>query len=785
MRTSMPRALRALAFTAGALLPAAAAWPAGFDIRGSVKDPDGRALAGATVTAERPQGEGPSFHAETDAGGLYRLTLGGGAWRLTASLDGYADATRALDVTSETGGVDFVLARLPRVSETVVVQAIRADARTPVTKSDITREDLEARSHGQELPDLLQQTPGLTAYSEAGNASGYSYFHLRGIPQTRVNVTLDGVPLNDGEDQSVYFVDFADLQGALDSIQVQRGVGASTVGSAAYAGSINLASVDFGGPKRVEASLGAGSFRSGRAALGLRSGDLPGGVNLYARGVWRSTDGFRERSGVGQDALYYGASRRDEASFFKLFGFSGRERTRLAFYAADEDTLRRDLTNNPLQDEERDRFSEDFTQAQYTRFLGASSSVAAQVYRVAAGGWYRLWDDGVARERLLEYGLDWRSLGGTLSFNHARGPWRVQAGAHFNDFRSRHARETVGGPSDYRNRGFKTRADAFAKVAWDAGRVHAWGDAHLRRAAFRYRGALDLGRASWTFFNPKVGLRLTLSPSASLYASLGRATREPTRGDLLAGEDDATVAHDLRAVAPEKVTDVEAGFEWRGAALEVKANVYAMEFRDEIAATGELSDVGLPLRRNTPESFRRGLELEATWRPTPRLTLRHASNLSRNRIATWTQFYDVYDESGAYVDGVARVHRDVAPLLTPAVTLHQSLDWRAARDLDLGLAARYVARAQLDNTGAVDFRTPSIFDLDARLALDLGRVVRPGWPRLRVQLENLLDSRRHWPSGYSYLWFVRDGAGAETLSGTRYFYPQAGRNVYVTLDFAW
>jgi iron complex outermembrane receptor protein len=343
----------------------------------------------------------------------------------------------------------------------------------------------------------------------------------------------------------------------------------------------------------------------------------------------------------------------------------------------------------------------------------------------------------------------------------------------------------VGGPGDYRNRGFKTRADVFAKVAWDAGRAHAWGDAHLRRAAFRYDGALDLGRVDWTFFNPKLGLRFALSPAASVYASLGRATREPTRGDLLAGEDDATVAHDLRAVAPEKVTDVEAGVEWRGTTFEVKANVYAMEFRDEIAATGELSDVGLPLRRNTPESDRRGLELEAAWRPTPRLTLRHASNLSRNRIAAWTQFYDVYDESGAYVGGVARVHRDVAPLLTPAVTLHQSIDWRAARALDVGLAARYVARAQLDNTGAAEFRTPSLFDLDARLAFDLGRAVRPGWPRLRVQVENLLDSRRHWPSGYSYQYFVRDAAGAERPFGARYFYPQASRNVYVTLDFAW
>ncbi len=784
MRTSMQRAFIVLAFMAGALGPARAAWPAAFTVRGTVKDSAGVALRGAAVNAEPAVGDGPSYDAETDAAGAFSLTLAARAWVLTVSHPGFAIGRRTLDVSADVADVDFVLAPVTRLSESVVVQAIRADARTPITKSELTRADFETRSHGQELPALLQETPGITAYSEAGNASGYSYFYLRGIQQSRVNVTLDGVPLNDGEDSAVYFVDIADLQGALDSLQVQRGVGASSVGAAAYAGSINMASVDFAGPRRVEAQLGGGSFRSARAALALHSGDLPGGFNLYGRGVWRSTEGFRERSGVGQDALYYGASRRDESSYFKLFGFSARERTRLAFLAVDEQTLGRDPRANPLQEEEQDRFGERFTQAQYTRFLSPSSSLAVQGYHVGADGWYRLWADATARDTLYEYGLEWRSLGGTLSFNHARGRWRVQAGAHFNDFHSRHTRDVVTGARDYANRGFKTRADVFTKLAYSSGKLHAWADAQVRRAAFRYRGDIDLGSAAWTFFNPKLGLRYELTPATSVYASLGRATREPARGDLLAGEDNASVPHDLRAVEPERVLDLEAGLEWRRERFELKANVYAMEFRDEIALTGELSEVGLPLRRNTPKSLRRGVELESVWRPNDALTLRHASNLSRNRIAAWTQFYDVYDESGTYLDSVSRTQRDVAPLLTPALTLRQALDWRATRALDVGLGASWVARAQLDNTGDAAFRRPSFASVDARLALDLGRVMGAGWPRLRVQAENLFDARR-WPSGYSYLYFVRDAREAESLAGTRYFYPQAGRNVYATLDFAW
>ncbi len=771
-----------LAAVAGAGLLAVDVAAQAFDVRGSVKDGASQALAGASVAAEPAVGDGPSYHARSDAQGAWALRLGVGRWVLHAEHEGFAEARRELRVAGPMEGVDFVLT--PRISERVVVHAIRADARNPVTKTDLTRAELDAASYGQELPELLARTPGVTAYSEAGNASGYSYFALRGIQQSRVNITLDGVPLNDGEDSAVYFVNFADLQGALDSAQVQRGVGASSVGAAAFAGSLNLASIDPGGARRVEAQLGAGAYRSGRAALAFHSGDLPGGLNLYARGVWRSTQGFRERSGVGQDALYYGATRRDAGSLFKLFGFSGRERTRLAFYAVDEDTLRLNPRANPLQEEEQDRFGQRFTQAQYTRFLGPWSSLAVQGYHLDADGWYRLWADPLARETLYEYGLGWRSLGGTLSLTHARGPWRVQAGLHLNDFRSRHTRDRVGGARDYSNRGFKTRADLFVKLAWERGRLHAWADAQARRAAFRYQGAIDLGPRRWAFFNPKLGLRFELSPAASVFASLGRAAREPGRGDLFAGEDDASLPYDLGAVRPERVRDLEAGFELRRADLELKLGLYAMEFRDEIALTGELSEVGLPLRRNTPRSFRRGLELEAAWRPTARLTLRHASSLSHARIAEWTQFYGAYDAAGAYLGSEARVHRDTPPLLTPALTLDQGLDWRATPALELGLGARARTRAPLDNTGDARFRAPGFAVFDARLTLDLRRPLGPRWPRLRARLDNLLD-RRHWPSGYSSLSFERDDAGRETLRGARYFYPQAGRHASVSLDFAW
>ena len=181
--------------------------------------------------------------------------------------------------------------------------------------------------------------------------------------------------------------------------------------------------------------------------------------------------------------------------------------------------------------------------------------------------------------------------------------------------------------------------------------------------------------------------------------------------------------HDLEAVRPEEVLNLELGVNVDTDRLALQANLYAMEFTDEIALTGELSEVGLPLRRNVDESYRRGLEVDLRWRASPGWTLLASGNLSRNRIREWTQFYDVYDETGAWVDSEPITYRDVPPLLTPEAILGLGARW-AGRGVSLALDGRYVADAHLDNTGLDAFRAPSYTDVDLRASLDLGR----WWP---------------------------------------------------------
>ncbi len=748
-----------------------------FTLTGSVRSLEGRPLAGATVAVRDS-----SLAGQADAAGRWRLVVPPGPRVLEALRPGYRTVTLSVTVDADRGDLDFVLEPLYRLSEEVVVQAIRADVETPVTKTDLGRAEVERLDYGQEMPFLLKDVPSVTQYSDTGMGAGYSYLYLRGIPQTRLNVTLDGVPLNEPEDAALYFVDFGDFASSLESIQVQRGVGTSSVGTASFAGSVNFASLDLGEHARVDGRLGGGSFGTARATLGVQSGRVGPALRLYARGAYQETDGFRDHSGVTQKSLFYGASRQDDHSFLKVFGFVGREQTELAFLATEEDVLEQDLRFNPLSTDERDAFGQQFVQAQYTRFLSSTSSVAGQVYYNGAGGWYRIWADP-ERAALYQYDLDWHFVGGLATFRHVKGPLDLTAGAHVNGYESEHARDVVDVGPQYLNRGHKNEQSGFAKLGYDLGRFHLYGDAQLRHASFRYEGDLPLGSVDWTFFNPKAGVRFAQGPALSFYASVGRATREPARADMLAGEDNATMLYDLGAVTPEEVVDFEAGLELRRPHFSLQASLYAMEFQNEIAQTGELSEIGLPLRRNVDKSHRRGLELDLGWRPRAGLDLRLSASANKSRIDTWTQFYDVYDAEGAWAGSTSRVFSDVPPLLTPAFVANPSVEYAPVKWLTFTAGGRYVATSHLDNTGDDAFRTPDFFGLDATATLSLERWIRKGRPRLSVRVLNLLDNRRIWPSGYSYLFFTEDAGGTLVPGGTSYYYPQATRSVFVSVDF--
>lgn len=722
-------------------------------LRGIVRAIDGRPVAQANVEANGQR-------TLTDAEGRFAIEMPAGSYTVVVTRAGFqavaVAATDSMDITLR-----------PGLAENIVVSGIRADAKTPVTKSDIDRGTIEHDYYGQDIPLLLRDTPSIDSYTEAGvGGSGYSYITLRGISPSRLNFTLDGVPLADSEDMGTYFADFPDLARSLQSIQVQRGVGTSTVGSPSFGGSINLESIALAPNESTTATIGLGSFGMKTASIGYQSGALPGGYAFYTRLSADQSNGFRESSGYRARNLFVSAARQNEDSQLKLTGFTAHEWTQQSFLAADADTLKSDLRANPFGPQDRDSFGYDLAQLQYLRALSPATNMTASVFYQRGYGWYRLGGD--------QYGLDGLLIGSMVTLSTTHGPWTANYGLHVNEFRREHTLDDAGGAREYANYGTKGEANAFAKFSYDAAKWHLYSDMQLRTTNFHYHGDVPISPIRWTFFNPKLGARYDVSATAGVYASAGISRREPTRTDLFEGEDNASVSHDLHAVRPERVLDFESGWDYRGASATVKANVYAMEFRNEIASTGELSEIGSLLRHNVDRSYRRGIEVEYDWQLMPRLKLRGNANVSRNRIHTWTQFYDVYDAAGNVTGSQPITFHGVNPVLTPSLIVNQTIEYAPSSSMTFGLTGRHVGRSYLDNTNNDAFVAPAFSTFEANAAFALSHNIS-----VRVQINNLLNNKRVFPSGYSYLFLTPQ----KTIEGVSYYYPQATRNAAVMVDF--
>jgi iron complex outermembrane receptor protein len=724
-------------------------------LRGVVRSVDGHPVANAGVEVNGQR-------STTDAEGRFAIEVAPGTYTVVVTRSGFQPVAMQAGTDS-----DFVIRLRPGLAESIVVSGIRAEAKTPVTKSDVERSTIERDYYGQDIPLLLRDTPSIDTYAEAGvGGSGYSYITLRGISPTRINFTLDGVPLADSEDMTTYFADFPDLARSLQSIQVQRGVGTSTVGSPSFGGSINLESIVPSQERSTSAEIGFGSFGTKTATIGYQSGALPGGYAFYTRLSADQSNGFRESSGYRAHNLFVSASKQNEDSQLRLTGFTAHEWTQQSFLAVDTDTLKQNLRANPFGPNDRDSFGYDLGQLQYLRALSPSTNMTASAYYQRGYGWYRLGTD--------RYGLDGLLLGSLVTLSTMRGPWTANYGVHINSFRREHTLDEVGGARAYFNYGTKSEANAFAKFSYDDVRWHLYSDTQLRTADFRYHGDVKIDPIRWTFFNPKLGARYDLSPTTGVYASAGLSRREPARSDLFGGEDNASLPYDLHAVRPERLVDFESGWDYRSASSSIHANVYAMEFRNEIASTGELSPIGALLRRNVDRSYRRGVEVEYSWQALQHLKLRGNANLSRNRIHTWTQFYDVYDAAGNITGSEPITFHDVNPVLTPSIIVNQTIELAPSSKTTFGLTARHVGRSYLDNTNNRSFIAPAFSTIDANGAFAIRHDIS-----IRVQVNNLLNNKRVFPSGYSYLFLTPQ----RTIEGVSYYYPQATRNASVMVDF--
>lgn len=747
-------------------------------LRGTVSDSEGRFIEGVRLTVLGAKA-GAKQGAITDSKGRYSIALPQGSYTLTASYLRFAKITKEATVpASGTATLDFVFAEAGIVSENVLVQSIRAGADAPVAQTLISQASIDDAFQGQDPQYLLEKaSPSLIAYSEAGtNFSNYGTFRLRGIDQTRINMTLNGVPLNDMIDQGVFFSNITDFTNSIRSMQVQRGVGVSGNGTSSYGGSINFESLNLRDAKPgAEVQLGAGSFNLFRGSAEVRTGIMPNSVSMYAKYTTFSTDGYRYNTGTKAQSAFVSGAYFGERDIVKVTGFLGRTQNGLGYLAVPKPLIDRDPRTNIGDASDRDDFGQQFLQIEYSRALAGRMTLATSAYYGGAGGDYFVgFRDTAQNLTQINYPLRNDHFGALASLSVLSDDNALDAtfGIHAYTFLRRNWETLMPDYSSdyYQDRTVKNEASAFAKATYRLGALSLYGDVQIRAVGMHFttdNRALTsmpaLPTHTWLFLNPKIGATYQASENLNVYASFGRTGREPTRFDMLGStqivDANVRVLSSPNTVRPEFVNDVEGGVRVAGNGFHAQVNGFYMQFQDEIAAIGAYIPQGfVQLRKNVPASYRAGLELEGD------AEVLESVRLSGNLTWMAAAISEYAPENLA----TSEIYRNVRPVQTPSLMAAATLQFRPLSTLTIEASGRYVGESFLELTNSRDFLLPSFFVLDSRIEWRFW-----GEHRLNMTLGNILNA----------LYFTNGGVAEFEGRTVPAYFVQAPRNVVFMLHW--
>ena len=719
---------------------------------------------GQSIPSASVQIEGLNRGTITDEDGNFNLgDIPPGHYTLNISHLNYKLFQLTFSITGNTK-LDFAL--LPRdfVAEEVIINQVRAGEISAVTKKTLSKAAIEKNYAGQEMPVLLSSTPSINYYSDGGNFYGYSYMRLRGLDQSRINFTLNGLPLNEPEDQGVYFANFADFANSLESIQVQRGVGTSTSGTASFAGSVNFESLNLSNaPAAAELQVGRGSFNSYRISPELYTGLMKNGLSLYGRFSMMGSDGYKYNAGTQASSFFMSGAYFGKKYLIKFTAFSGKTSNGLAYNPVSIDSIRKDPRSNIISSDEKDNFIQSLSQLQYVRAINENTTLTSSIYYTRLDGGY---DIKFSPAIIQNFSVASGFAGAMFNLNYEKGQLGIQLGIHTNTYRRNHfsALQPFISQKLYYNTGFKKEVSAFAKLVYSFNSISFFVDLQLRAASFKYlpdkNYNLSSDKIGWLFFNPKAGINYQISKQVNLYASVAYTGREPTRNDIFAGFDDLDTSNihligDFNKVKPESVTDFELGVNFIFSKFNLQANVFEMQFRNEIAPIGQLSYIGLPLRKNVASSFRRGFEWDFSYKILPSVSYSLSGAYLFARIKNYLS-----EQGPANV-----VFQNITPLLSPKWLINQSLNYKANKSIDFSLSGKYAGESFLANDNDNNFMTPSFFITDFASNF---RFLKNYF--ISFQVNNLTD-RQYFTSGQ-----------VQTVATRKvpFYFAQAGRNYFIT-----
>ncbi|WP_242926766.1 TonB-dependent receptor [Pontibacter vulgaris] len=799
-----------------------------FKLSGRVTDAaTGNALAGSTVTLE-----GNNTRITAAQNGAFGFTnLAAGNYTLKVSFLGFEQKTVSINLQQDKYVQIQLLQKAVQAKE-VTVQATRANEKTGTTFTNVTNEQIAERNFGQDMPYLLEQVPSVVVNSDAGTGVGYTGIRIRGSDITRINVTVNGIPINDSESHGTFFVNMPDFASSVEDIQVQRGVGTSTNGAAAFGASINIQTQQVRREAYAETDNSYGSFDTWKNNVRFGTGLINGKFAFDGRLSRIKSDGYIDRAFSDLKSLYFSGGYYGDKTTVKFVTFSGKEQTYQAWYGtpealvygneedlqdyidrnwiegADKENLLRSgrTYNYYTYDNETDNYQQDHYQLHLAHDFMPGLTLSGALHYTYGRGYYEQFKP---EDDLADYGLPNVEIGDetrttsdiirrrwldndfygatyALQYNpNSRlnatlgGAWNRYDGRHYGEvIWARYASTSNIRDRYYENDADKTDFNIFAKATYGlTDKLSVFGDMQVRKINYTFTGYdNDLESieqdVDYTFLNPKAGIAYNLTPQQQLYASYAIGNREPVRDDFTESTPNSRPKH-------ETLQNVEAGYrgtiglgELAGKALgaTIEANVYYMNYKNQLVVTGQINDVGAYTRKNIDKSSRQGVELSGALNLGSIAKLSSNLAYSQNKISNFSEFIDDYDTG----EQVQNNYKESTIAFSPAFVSSNQLEVEVLKGLKAAFIYKTVSKQYLDNTQNESRIIPAYQVGDLRFRYNIG------FKNLLKELElgllvNNVFNEKYAANGYTYSYIY----GSQVTEN--FYYPQATRNFLLSV----
>jgi iron complex outermembrane recepter protein len=711
-------------------------------------------------------------------------------YQLEISYLGYSTLKTNLEIKADLNR-DFILKLSAVISDEVVITAYRANDKTGTSFTNLTKAEIKKADAGMDIPYLLDMTPGLITNSDAGAGVGYTSMRIRGSDLTRINVTINGIPLNDPESQGAWFVDLPDLAASLNSIQIQRGVGTSVNGSAAFGATIDLQTQGLEAEPFSEVSMGYGSFNTQRYRVAASTGLMDDKYSFDVRLSSITSDGFIDRASSDLKSFFVSGARYGKNSILRFNVFSGHQITYQAWNGIPKDSLKTNRTYNPYTyQNEVDDYTQTHYQLHYTYKINKNWILNSALHYTQGFGFYENYKengslsgygiepfiigiDTISETNLVQQKwLDNDFYGFTFNANYFSEKWNMVLGGALNQFQGRHFGEIIwsqyalmGNNFEwYRNNGLKTDLNIYGKATYlFSENLNFYGDIQFRNVNYSMEGLHDdlhdlTSQYSYAFFNPKAGLVYKFNDSHELYGSYAIGNKEPSRNNYR----DADIGY---IPQPEHLKDYEFGYAFTHQKALARINFYYMDYQNQLVETGKVNNVGSPIMTNVAKSYRAGTEIIVGWQPNKKINWNFNVTLSHNKILSFTEFVDNWDnwsQESKYLGTT-----DIS--FSPNTILKNSFEYLPFQNFTISLQSRFVSRQYIDNTSnlsrSIDpyFVNDLIFNYQPKIK-GLKNL------NLNFKINNILNEEYETSA-----WVYRYRTGGEEFVLDGYF-PQAGIN---------